>query len=266
MNGRECYQAGKLKEAIAAMTEEVKQHPADTSRRGFLCELLCFTGELEKADRQLDVMGTQDPTAMVGISLFRQLIRAEQARQQFYSEGRLPEFLDQPSPELRLRLEASIQLREGQVKEAARLLEQAEEQRAKPSGTCGGQPFTDFRDLDDLTASFFEVLTSNGVYYWVPMDRVEQLEFRPPTRPRDLLWQRVHMVVSGGPDGEVYLPTLYANTPQDADDRVRLGRATEWRGGEGEPTRGIGQRTFLVGEEGLPILELKEIIVNSAAG
>jgi type VI secretion system protein ImpE len=259
MNAREHYQAGQLKEAIAAMNAEVKQHPADTTRRGFLCELLCFTGDLDRADLQLEIMTNQEPETLMTLSLFRQLVRAEKARQQFYTEGRLPEFLDEPSPGLKLRLEASIRMREGQPTEAARLLEQAEGQRPQPTGVCNDQPFADLRDLDDLTAAFFEVLTSTGKYYWIPMERVELIEFRPPARPRDLVWQRAHMIVRGGPDGEVYLPTLYAGTHTEADDPLRLGRATDWRGGQGEPVRGIGQRTFLVGEDSRSILEFKEI-------
>jgi len=91
------------------------------------------------------------------------------------------------------------------------------------------------------------------------MERVESMEFRAPTRPRDLLWRRVHMVVQGGPDGEVFIPSLYAGTHQDEDDRVRLGRATDWRGGQDSPVRGIGQRTFLVGNEDKTILSMREI-------
>ncbi|MCI0459861.1 MAG: hypothetical protein L0Z62_23165 [Gemmataceae bacterium] len=261
MKARDLYQAGELQDAIAAILVEVKQHPTDTAQRGFLCELLCFAGDLERADKQLDTLGMQDPETAVGLSLFRQLVRAEQARQEFYTDGRVPEFLDQPSPVLRLHLEASIRIREGQPKEAAQLLQQAEEKRVRVSGTCDGRPFTDLRDLDDLTAPFFEVLTSTGRYYWIPIERVELIEFRTPARPRDLLWRRAHMVVRGGPDGEVYLPTLYSGTHAEKDDRLRLGRATDWRGGTGEPIRGVGQRTFLVGDESSAILELNEIAI-----
>src|SRR6516225_7218906 len=101
MNGRDYYQAGQLKEAIAAQTAEVKQHSGDAGRRGFLCELLCFAGNLERDDVQLDALSSLDPQAALGISLFRQLVRAEQARRQFYTDGRLPEFLEQPTPVLR---------------------------------------------------------------------------------------------------------------------------------------------------------------------
>ena len=228
-----------------------------------LAELFCFAGQWNRADGQLDVIGEQDPQAMPGVALFRQLLRAEQARQQFHTEGRLPEFLAPPSDSLRLHLEASIRLREGQAAEAAALLEQAEAGRAAVRGTCGGRPFADLRDLDDMTSSFFEVLTSTGKYYWVPIDQVESIEFHArPSGRADLLWRRVLMSVHAGPDGEVFLPVLYAGSAADPDDAIRLGRATEWRGGEGSPTRGAGQRTFLAGDDALTILELTELAIT----
>lgn len=259
MSASELYEAGKLKEAIAAQNEEVKKHPEDTGRRGFLCELLCFAGDFERADKHLEVIGKQDSKAMIGVALFRQLVRAEQARQQFYSEGRLPEFLTEPAEHLKLHLEASIRIREGNLAEAAEFLARAEEQRPKLPGTCDEQPFDDLRDLDDLTAPIFEILTSNGKYYWVPAEQVELIEFHPPERPRDLLWRRGHMIVSGGPDGEVYFPTVYVGSLTDADERIHLGRVTDWRTAVGAPVRGIGQRTFLVGDVDKPILQIQNI-------
>jgi type VI secretion system protein ImpE len=259
MNAKEYYQAGDLTAALTAAAEEVRKNPTASGPRALLCELAAFAGDLERVDRQLDALGHQDPQLMPVVSLFRQLARAEQARQDFYAEGRLPEFLTPPTPALRLALEASIRIREGQAQEAADLLLQAEEQRSKVAGTCDGKPFDDMRDVDDLTASFFEVLTSTGKYYWIPMDQVDLVEFRKPERPRDLLWRRAHMVVHNGPDGEVFLPTLYAGTHREADDRTRLGRYTEYRGGDGTPVQGIGQRTFLIGDEGRPILELENL-------
>ncbi|MHC4398298.1 MAG: type VI secretion system accessory protein TagJ [Planctomycetota bacterium] len=256
MSAKEHYQAGRLDDAVAAAAEEVKRHPTDVDRRGFLAELLCFTGELERADKHLDAMGHQNPEAIPGISMFRQLIRAEQARQQFFDEGRMPEFLDKPDERLRLHLEASIRIREGNDGEAAEFLGQAEQKRPKVSGTAGDEPFDDLRDLDDLTASYFEVLTSTGKYYWIPMERVETMECHAPVRPRDLLWRRVHMVVCGGPDGEVFLPALYAGSHTESDDQMRLGRATDWSGGDGTPARGRGQRTFLLGDQDHGILTL----------
>jgi type VI secretion system protein ImpE len=265
MNAKEHYEAGNLAEAVTAATEEVKRYPGDVSRRGFLCELLCFAGEWQRADLQLDALAHQDPQSTVGISLFRQQVRAAQAREQFYTEGRLPEFLDQPSPRLQCHLEASIRLREGHPSEAMELLDEAERQRTAVAGTCQGERFDDLRDLDDLTASFFEILTSTGKYYWIPIERVERIEFDAPQRPRDLLWRRAQMVVRDGPDGEVFLPTLYGGSHAERDDRIRLGRVTVWRGGEGAPTQGLGQRMLLFGDEARSILELQEITITGPA-
>jgi type VI secretion system protein ImpE len=263
MNAFEHYQSGNLLDAVASALEEVKRSPLDHGKRGFLCELLCLTGDLERADKQLEVLGGQHPLTMPGTSLFRQLIRAEQARQQFYTEARLPEFLNQGiTTELGTHLEAAVLLRDGKPTEAAELLADFEQRRPRRNGICNGQPFEDFRDLDDLTASFFEVLTSTGKYYWIPFERIESVEFRPWTQPRDLLWRRAHMSVRDGPDGEIFLPVLYTGSASDSNDMVRLGRATEWRGEPGSPIRGFGQRTFLVGSEDRPILDLQTISIS----
>jgi type VI secretion system protein ImpE len=259
------FRAGKLKDAIAAALDEVRNHPTDTGRRLFLAELCCFAGELERADNHLDAIAANDPQILPWIVTFRQLIRAEQARQDFFAQGRLPEFLARPEGAVSLLLEASIRVREGALEEGARLLGQAEEARPKPSGTCDDQAFDDFRDMDDLTACVLEVLTTNGTYYWIPISQIESIEFSDPVRARDLIWRRTHLVVEGGPDGEVYVPVLYPGAGAEADDLIRLGRQTDWRGGDQAPVRGVGQRTFLVGEDPRSILELKSITVEHPA-
>ncbi|MBN2490938.1 MAG: SciE type virulence protein [Planctomycetes bacterium] len=263
MLAKDHFRAGRLTEAIAAATDEVRAHPGDVAKRGFLCELLCFLGDLERADRQLDATASQlEPRHTMGVSLLRHLLRAEQARRHFFADGRVPEFLEAPSADLRLRLEASIFLREGKPDEAARILEKAEAERPPIAGTSDGTAFDDLRDLDDLTATFFEVLTSNGKYYWVPMERVDSIEFHAPEFPRDLLWRRAHLVVRGGPDGEVYVAALYHGSHLHEDERIRLGRATDWPGGEAAPVRGVGQRILLVGDQDVPILEIKTIEIR----
>jgi type VI secretion system protein ImpE len=259
MTPREHYQAGQLKEAVAAALESVKKHPTDVQRRGLLCELLCLSGDLERADRQLDTMSQQDPQTAVGISLWRQLIRAETARQEVFTQGRTPEFLGEPSPNLQLYLRALVALRIGQPEEAASLLAQAEETRPKLSGICNGRPFVDFRDLDDRLAGFCEVLTSTGKYYWIPLDRVRVIDLHPPQRPRDLLWRQAYMSVADGPEGEIYLPTIYPGTAETQDPQLQLGRGTTWLESETEVVTGRGLRMFLIGEEDQTILELQHL-------
>jgi type VI secretion system protein ImpE len=259
VNADELFKEGRLREAVSAALAGVREHPTDTARRLFLAELLSFSGELERADNQLDALTSLDPTLLPLVHSFRQLIRAEQARQEFFAQGRMPEFLDTPDEVVRLLLEGSIAIREGATPEATRLLSQAEEARPALAGVCNGQPFRDFRDLDDLCSGILEILAANGQYYWVPMERIESLEFRKPARPRDLLWRRTHLIIRDGPDLEAVCPVIYAGAAAEADDPHRLGRATTWRGGDGTPVRGVGQRTFLVGEEAIPILEIEAV-------
>lgn len=259
MSAKEFFHAGSLDKAIESASKAVKDRPDDSSSRGLLSELLCFAGDLDRADKHLDILGEQSPDLAVGLALFRQLVRAERARQDFFAHGRVPELLEGPSDDTRLRFEASIHLRDGAQPDAARLLAAAEAARTHPRGRCNGRPFDDLRDLDDLTASVFEVLTGTGKYYWIPLERVELVEFHAPQRPRDLLWRRCRMVVNDGPDGEVFVPAIYPTSPGKADERARLGRVTNWAGSDDGPMRGIGLRTFLVGDDARSIMELSTL-------
>ncbi len=253
-----------MQEAVDAALADVKKNPTDTDRRGLLAELLCFVGDWERADKQVDVIGQQDPKAIVGLSLIRQLIRAEVSRKECFDSGRPPELLAEAPPALTKSLEALAALRAGDAAAAAALTAEAEASRTHVAGTSGDQTFDDFRDLDDVTAGVFEVLTSTGKYFWIPIARVESIEFHPPKRPRDLLWRQCEMAVEDGPHGDVYIPAVYfPPAGETLEDQLRLGRGTDWSGGDGSPMRGRGQRMFLVGEEAVPIMQLDNINFRS---
>lgn len=259
----ERFRAGDLDGAVTAALDDVRAKPTDPRARSRLIELLCFTGQWERADAQLDAASSLAPESLPSISLLRQLVRADVARQQFHAEGRAPEFLAPPPEHVRLRLAASIELREGRTAEAADLIAKAEAKRPHASGTEGGTRFDDLRDLDDLLAGVIEVLTPTGKYFWVPTESVDTMEMQPPATRMDLLWRQTHMVVrDGGPDGVVYIPCLYAGSQRESDVALRTGRATDWRETPAEPqsiVRGMGLRMFLVGDEERDVLSLRSI-------
>jgi type VI secretion system protein ImpE len=116
-----------------------------------------------------------------------------------------------------------------------------------------------------VTAAVFEVLTSTGKYYWIPVERVRSIEFRKPERVRDLIWRRAAMSVESGPDGEVFLPATYFPSNGEVDEKALLGRVTEWRGGGAEPMRGVGQVSFLVGDESVPIMQMQAVTFEEKA-
>jgi type VI secretion system protein ImpE len=251
------FRAGKLAEAIAAATAAVKAAPTDLGRRVLLAELLLFSGNLERADLILDAASQVDPSALLVVSEFRQLLRAETARRQLHREGRVPEFLGEPEPSEQASLAAFVALRAGDVEEAKATAEEAETLRPRAPGVAGDVAFDDFRDVDDLHPGYIETLTSTGKYYWIPLSRIESMVFHPPKRPRDLVWRRCSMSVSSGPDGDVYIPATYFS--ETADDAHRLGRETSWTDEADGPVRGVGQRVFLIGDEAVGIMDLESI-------
>ncbi|HEY0418031.1 MAG TPA: type VI secretion system accessory protein TagJ [Acetobacteraceae bacterium] len=258
------FRAGNLAGAIEAANAAVRKAPADLSARVLLAEMLVFSGNLERADVILDAAGQADPEATVVVAEFRQLLRADMARRQLRRDGRVPEFLGEPTATQRAQLAALVALRAGDVPEAARLAAEAEAGRPRVPGRAGETPFDDFRDADDLAAGSFEVLTTTGKYFWIPVERVESIEFHPPRRARDLMWRRASMSVRNGPDGEVYLPAIYGSEDATLEDQFRLGRSTDWTDGDG-PVRGIGQRLFLVGEEATGIMDLTTLEFDALA-
>src|ERR1700733_10631776 len=161
------FRDGKLAQAIAAASAAVKQTPTDTGARLLLAELLLFDGKLERADTMLDTASTIDPAAALVLAEFRQLLRAEKARQQVMTENRVPEFLGQPTPTQTHILQALVALRADDAAAAAEAAQAAEQARPAVAGTGDGVSFSDFRDIDDLCAGSFEVLTTTGKYFWV---------------------------------------------------------------------------------------------------
>lgn len=266
-DAKSLFRDGKLAEAIEAQTAIVRDKPSDPEARAFLAELFMLTATYDKADRQLDLLSTQHSKLGVAVALSRQLLRGAMARQEVFEKGRAPDVVTEPGPFVEAALQALLEIREGRQREAAAILSEADEKRARSVGTLGegGASFDDFRDVDDLCAGFVEVLTSTGKYFWVPTERIDFMEFEKPSRPRDLIWRQCKMDVRGGPEGVVYVPATYPTLPADGDiDSYRLGRATEWAGGDGTPTRGIGLRLFLVGEDGMSIDELQTVSFGAA--
>src|ERR1044071_7996959 len=89
-------ETGNLKGATEAALAYVKSNPTNGAGRIFLFELSIFAGDWERAKRQLDVIGHQDTTAMIGSKIYEQCIVAEGKRADFFSKGAKPEFIGTP--------------------------------------------------------------------------------------------------------------------------------------------------------------------------
>lgn len=260
MRAKQCFDSGDLAGAIAAATSDVKQHPTDNARRTFLFELLCFTGDLERAQKQLDAIGQLDSQSEWAVQVYSNILHAERARRRFFADGLKPEFLLDPPAYIAWHLEAANRLRDGRPDEAIELLNRSEESRPIIAGKVNGQPADEIRDCDDLLAPLVEVIVLRD-YVWLPLEQIRELETSPPEWPRDLLWLPVRLTLVNGVQQPGYLPTLYYGSHQHVDDLVKLGRWTDWSG-EGGPAHGAGQHTLLAGDDALGVLDLRKMLVS----
>jgi type VI secretion system protein ImpE len=261
MSASELYKQGRLKEATDAQIQEVKAQPADHGKRLFLFELAAFAGDLERARRQIDAVQAEDPGSEVALQGYRKLLDAEQKRRRLFGESLPPRFLGTPPEHVNLRVQAVNRLREGNQAEALELLKRANEGAETLAGTLNGKPFKGIRDADDLFGTVLEVL-AQGEYFWVALEQVEALATNAPAFPRDLIWLPARLTLHDGQEGEVFLPALYPGSHEASDDQVKLGRATDWKEAEGGPVRGVGARTFLVGDDGVGLLEWRELLLG----
>jgi len=257
----ELIQRGDLQGAVAASLERVRNHPADIPARSLLAELLCFTGDLERADKQLDALLRTDPSSLHGVSLMRHLIRAEVSRREVFEQGRIPEFSGPPSPALELRLRALTEFRNGCHNDAAALIQEAGELESELSGTVDGRPFTGFSDLDAILGPVLEVFTATGACYWIDCAQILRLDFEPVAHLSDTLWRAASIQTVDGIDGRVHIPALYYGSEKSSDPRVTLGRTTEWiTSPDADIVRGAGQREFLTGDDVSAILSIRSLI------
>lgn len=259
MNPLEAFNQGDLAMAIKVATDHVRSHADDAAARLVLAELLVCDNAFERADRQLETAGDLDPGLSVNVVTLRRLVHAEVARHDFHDSGRPPEFFAEPTPAIRARLKAAVLLRSGDLAGAMEALDEANTLHTPEPGMCDDTPFDDLLDADDVLGPVFEVLTADGRYFWIPAAQIASMSFEAPTRPIDLLYRPGRITFRDGTTGPVFVPTVYAATKATSDVNLKLGRATDWVGAEGEPIRGIGQRVFLVGEEGRALLDMKEI-------
>ncbi len=234
MNAQELYRAGRLGDALKALSAEVRDNPTDARRRTFLFELLCFAGEYSRADKQLEVLAQAGPSSEIGVLLYRSALFAERQRQDLFESGSYPNKVVLP----------------------------------ERIGAINGKSFKSFSDADPRIGARLELFAA-GNYLLLPFEHIASIHIEPPKRLRDLLWTpaavRTTPSFKGTELGEVMLPVLSPFSWKHPDDAVRLGRATVWEENESiDDQIPVGQKMWLADDEEIPFLELRSLEFNPA--
>jgi len=258
LNAKDLIASGNLVAAVQETTQQVRNHPTDATARITLFELLCLTGDLDRAEKQLDVVEQQRTQKDLGVQVYRNCLKAERERRRVFEEAVEPHFLGEPPAYVDLHIEAIACVREGKLSQARELLDRAEEERPALSGKFSGKPFQDFRNCNDLTAPVLELVVHDK-YTWLPLEQIRQIEIDPPKQLRDILWASARIISANEVKGEVIIPALYYGTSASSDDSARLGRLTDWQKLSDDLYRGVGLHLFLVDEADHPLFELESV-------
>jgi type VI secretion system protein ImpE len=227
MNANELFREGKLQEAAQLLTASLRNDPTDVRSRTFFFELLCFMGELDRAEKQLDILSDLSKEAGMGTLLYRSAFQAERMRREMFEKKAFPHTTAEPITKALLN----------------------------------GTEIETIEDADPRIGPRLEVYAA-GSYMWLPFAHITSIRMEAPKRVRDLIW--IPAILKTGPKcggldlGEVMIPALTPFAFRHADNSVKLGRQTVWEEADGIVAPS-GQKMLLVDDEEFPILEVRTL-------
>jgi type VI secretion system protein ImpE len=223
MTPKQLFQQGLLAEAVQTLGAELRDKPTDVQRRTFLFELLCFTGEWDRAEKQLNVLAGSTKEAGAGAILYLSALHAARLREE--------KFVDSSKME--------------------------ESHNPGRAGRLNGRGFSSIEDIHPALGPRLEVFAA-GSYVWIPFEHIASIHMEAPRRLRDTLWAPA--MVRTAPSfkekelGEVLIPVLYPGSWRSANPDIRLGRVTEWI--DDLP---MGQKMLRLDDEEVSLLEVRDL-------
>jgi type VI secretion system protein ImpE len=236
MTPRQLFEAGQVRNAEGALSAHLRDHPGDSPSRTFLFELLCFSGQYDRASRQLALLSEGNRETEMGAVLYYSALHAEKIRHELFRKEEYP----------------------------------ASNARPSPVGRLNGKPFRSIRDLDPTIGARLEVFAA-GAYLWIPFEHIASVQIQTPRRLRDTLWASAFVLTGpsfqGADIGEMLIPAIYPFSWKSEDQSMWLGRATAWAGDESGNEFPIGQKTLVVDGDEVPLLEIRtlEFFTNATA-
>ena len=233
MKAKELLDAGKVREAEKALSAFLRDNPADTALRTFLFELLCFSGQYDRAEKQLGVLARAATKRKWARCCTTPPCTAKRPAIRCFRSRSFP----RPRP-------------------------------ASPPGTLNGKPFQSISDADPAIGPRLEMYAA-GAYLWIPFEHIASVQIAPPRVLRDTLWTPAFVLTGpsfkGTDIGQVLIPAIYPFSWKSDDESVWLGRATEWVADDEGHEFPVGQKMFIVDGEEVPLLEVRSLEFTSDA-
>ena len=256
---------GDLPGALAALQARIRKAPGEVRLRTALFQLLCVTGDWQRAVAQLKLCGELDAAALPMAQTYREAIICEVFREKVFAGERAPLFLGEPPEWLALLAEALGLLARGEAGAAADLRGRAFEAAPTTPGTLDGQPFDWIADADARLGPVLEAIV-DGKYFWVPFTALSAIETDPPVDLRDAVWTPCRLSFPNGGGTVALIPTRYPGTAATGTDAEKLSRATSWTDLGGEAFAGAGQRLLALPEGDAALMDVRALRLEGAGG
>ncbi len=262
MSAEEELRNGRPAAALAQLQDQVRQDPSSAKLRTFLFQLLSVLGQWDRAMTQLNVAGELDAATLAMVQTYREALRCESLRAEIFAGRHSPLVLGQPPQWLALLMEALRLGAQGKHSEAERLRGEAFEAAPATSGTINGEAFEWIADSDGRLGPVLEAIV-NGRYYWVPFERIREIQIEAPEDLRDMVWLPAHFELAN--EGEAFglIPSRYPSSESSDDGLVQLGRKTEWQEQDGGLFVGLGQRLLTTDAGDYSILDVRQITLDT---
>ncbi len=250
--------------ALAQLQEQIRTRPSDAKLRVFLFQLLCVLGQWERALNQLKVASGLDPAALAMAQMYGEAVRCEAIRADVFAGRKSPMVFGQPEQWLALLIESLLVAGHGELSRADDLRQQAFADAETSSGTVNGQPFEWVADADSRLGPVLEAVI-NGRSYWVPFTRLASVKLEAPEDLRDMVWMPAQLQFENGGEVIGLIPTRYPGSERSDDGLVVLARKTVWEEVSPDTHHGLGQRLIATDSGEVPLLEIRELVVQSGA-
>jgi type VI secretion system protein ImpE len=256
MTPHEALAEGQLAQAVALQEETVAADPHDPAARRLLVDLFAFAGRPDDALAQLAQVHSDDPDWPEAERNLHRLFRAERLRS---AEGREPTIVPEPAPRHAARRWLAIRaIRRARPGDAVRAVDAADAASPPLRGFVNGTEFEGLRDADERFASVLEAFLG-GEYFWFAWEAVRKVTLAPPAVLLDQLYRPATIALKDGTERAVHLPLMYPGSHK-AGDAFALGTETDYLCPDGGPTRCVGGKLLLVGDEAdFPLSECRMI-------
>ena len=249
---------GDLAGARADLVELVRKSPGSVEGRMFIFQLLCLTGEWQKARAQLSALAQLSPDAQMLSVAYGQAIDAEIARAEAFA-GKAPVALLVKSDGWAQDLAAALgHAAAGRIDEAEDARSRAFDAAPDTPGTIDGQAFEWIADADVRFGPSVEAIIA-GKWGLLPFDSLDFIRSEGPSDLRDTIWLPVQIGFRSGQSVAGFLPTRYPGSETSSETADILARATRWIDGpNGE--NGLGQHVLTLSNgEACGLLSLRNL-------